>query len=154
MLAAYRFGLEMRHARCADFRDAIIDALAEHLDLQNLPEIDLFRTFFKVVDGMPRNTTLERLLVFHTALTLYPEAFNTMLRGADKQFKHLVREQIKEFPKDVRYCDIWDDFLLNRCKFHEHPTGRCWRPAESGPEIAPPEDEEMAAIRERRKKFG
>jgi hypothetical protein len=106
MLAAYRFGLEMRHARCADFRDAIIDALAEHLDLQDLPEIDLFRTFFKVVEGMPPNTSLERLLVFHTALTLYPEAFNTMLRSADKQFKHLVREHIKEFPKDVRYCDI------------------------------------------------
>jgi hypothetical protein len=123
MLAAYRFGLEMRHARCADFRDAIIDALAEHLDLQDLPEIDLFRTFFKVVEGMPPNTSLKRLLVFHTALTLYPEAFNTMLRSADKQFKHLVREHIKEFP--VRYCDIWDDFMLNRCKFHEHPTGRC-----------------------------
>jgi hypothetical protein len=29
LLAAYRFGLEKSRARCADFRDAVIDALSE-----------------------------------------------------------------------------------------------------------------------------
>jgi len=149
MLAAYRFGLEMSRARCADFRDAIMDALAESFDAQTGSDIGLFHGVFKAVENVP-NSNLERLLAFHIALSTDPGCFNSILARTNKQFLHHVHEQIKTFPKGVRYYDIWDDFMLNnRCKFHEHPTGRCWRPAESGPEVAPPEHPEAVARRAR-----
>jgi hypothetical protein len=149
MLAAYRFGLEMSRARCADFRDAIMDALAENFDAQTGSDVGLFHGVFKAVENVP-NSNLERLLAFHIALSTDPGCFNSILARTNKQFLHHVHEQIKTFPKGVRYYDIWDDFMLNnRCKFHEHPTGRCWRPAESGPEVAPPEHPEAVARRAR-----
>ncbi|CAG5177745.1 uncharacterized protein ALTATR162_LOCUS8359 [Alternaria atra] len=157
MLAAYRFGLEMSRAGCADFRDAIIDALAEHLDVQREPDTSLLCQLFEVVESVP-NSSLERLLVFHVALSTYPESFNAILIETDKHFRQNIREQIKEFPNGARYYDIWDNFMLkNRCKFHEHPTGRCWRPTDLGSEAAPPEDKETASIwkpRQETKKVG
>lgn len=149
MLAAYRFGVEMSRKRCADFRDAIIYALAEHLDVQTDPDMSLFHGAFKAVENVP-NSSLRRLHAFHIALSTYPDVFNSIPSRTDKQFLHHVHEQIKMFPKGVRYYDIWDDFMLNnRCKLHGHPTGKCWRPADSGPEVAPPGHPEVAAMRAR-----
>jgi hypothetical protein len=102
------------------------------------------RNFFKAIQNVP-NSSLERLVVFHTALNTYPGYFDAMWwrMDMDEEFRWRVEAQTKQFPEGVRCYDIRDDYLLmDRCKFHEHPTGRCWRPAPMGPEEAPPEDEE------------
>jgi hypothetical protein len=54
LLAAYRFGLEESSGQCADFRDAVIDTLAELLDVTQ--EFIYNRNFFKAIMNVPNSS--------------------------------------------------------------------------------------------------
>jgi len=46
----------------------------------------------------------------------------------DEHYKRGVYRQKEAFSMAKKNDNIWDDFMLNdRCRFYNHPTGRCWR---------------------------
>lgn len=117
LVDAYKYGLE-RGSGGADFRDAVMDAMAEFIDHRGF-------WFFPTdsTEGHP-NTKMLHFMAFVYALNIYPPEH----RFEEDEFRAAFLNELENFPKDKTYRELWDGFMQDgRCRFHEHRTGRCWR---------------------------
>jgi hypothetical protein len=139
LFSAYHLDLNLGPT-AANFRDAVIDAVAKYFDTLDVqygrfPNNFSFKVFFDAVKNTP-DSALGRLVVFYTALSVYFGDYDERLPSCS-MFRQKVERQVATFATRTRCYDIWDGFMLgDRCRFHEHAEdGKCWRRTEEGPEM-------------------
>ncbi|PVI03648.1 HET-domain-containing protein [Periconia macrospinosa] len=132
LLEAYKTSESLDSAG-ADFRDAIVDAMAENFDewglmrcpwskLFALPSTDMFRP-------------LRGLFAFRFALGWYSltSVHNHVQFKEDLEFEAMWRAEFAKLPEDKKELSnhqVWKTFMMTgRCRFHTHAKGHCWRAA-------------------------
>lgn len=115
-----------------DFRDAIVDAVAEVLDDWGLIYYFPYELLHIISAGI-EECPIRQLVAFYHALTKYPpHALPSNRRSAydNEIFERCWRDEYVKLQgqNDRTNRKIWEDFLVRgRCAFHEHAHGRCWR---------------------------
>jgi hypothetical protein len=131
LLRVYKHAQDMG-ATGVDFRDAIVDAVAEVLDDWGLIYYFPCELLHTVSAGI-KDCPLRQLVAFYYALTKYPpRALPSNGRPAydNDVFEQCWRDEYAKLQGQNNGTNrkIWEDFLVcGRCVFHEHANSRCWR---------------------------
>lgn len=125
--AFHQYGLKTEQH--ANFRDAVLDALAEHFDDFGLWDFSWIKMYNHLT-----GSRVERLAAFYFALTNEPKMFESRCVSKGEKFRLVAEEQLENLPNGRTRREIWKEFMhCGRCAFHEHASGKCWRPADVGP---------------------
>jgi len=116
-----------------DFRDALVDAMAEVLDDHGLNYFN-WKLLESATNNADSESPLKRLVAFFFVLSTPPDSYNACLPN-DNEFKDMVQEELEKLESEkfgvIRsYRSTWKEFMeRGRCRFHEHVGGYCWRGA-------------------------
>lgn len=136
LLHAYAYGLHLDRGGLplysqqavtgADFRDAVLDALAEFLDDHGFGHFDW--QLFDRITARPMAWRLRHLVALYLALTTPPRYHGAATNNRAVPFQIAFRDELSVLPRGWTYRDIWEKFMRSRrCRFHEHLGGGCWR---------------------------
>lgn len=121
LLEAYMYGKELAGAKGADYRDAVVGAMAECVDNYSLRALP-----WKTIKKFPVSN-MESLITFYLALVSYLVWHRPTLRRFE-WIEKAFWEELAKLPKGRTYRGFWEDFMREgRCRFHEHAGGKCWR---------------------------
>ncbi|KAF2794570.1 hypothetical protein K505DRAFT_324667 [Melanomma pulvis-pyrius CBS 109.77] len=133
LFEAYKSAASLGDA-AADFRDALVDAMAEFLDDHG---IDLYpwEAFHAALAHVP-GSQMKKLLAFFFVLNIRPCSYNAIFHFAaeyDMEFREMVAaEHLRLEACGKTYRSVWEAFMQSktrdgRCQFHEHASNECWR---------------------------
>ncbi|KAF2872266.1 hypothetical protein BDV95DRAFT_605896 [Massariosphaeria phaeospora] len=127
LFAAYRYALEDLEPDtpgAADFRNALVDAMAEYLDWYGT---QFFRIqYFDDIAHAHPVTQMERLLGFVWALNHDPRRNRASFMV--EELERTYDEGLAKLPEGEAGRETWERFLRSgRCRFHEHGEGKCWQ---------------------------